>query len=110
MVTFKFRTDWIKKDGEWYKLKAGVIIDVVNDSPIIGQIEDIYVVNGSIIIFGVCQFLTIYEQHYRAYILQDGGDSVIIPLTKLFTHSPLHIHRSQTLHKFVILPHALCTL
>ena len=87
-----------------------MIIDVVNDLPIIGQIKDIYVVDGSTIIFGVRQFLTIYEQHYRAYVLQDGGDNVIVPLTKLFTHSPLHIHRSETLHNFVILPHALCTL
>ena len=87
-----------------------MIVDVNDDLPIIGQIEDIYVVDGSTIAFNVQQFSTIYEQHYRAYVLQDSCDNIIIPLTKLFLHSPIHIHRSQTLHNFVILPHALCTL
>ena len=87
-----------------------MIVDVTDDLPIIGQIEDIYVVDGSTIIFNVKQFSTLYEQHYRVYVLQDSGDNKIIPLTELFLHSPLHIHKSRTLHHFVILPHALCTL
>lgn len=91
-------------------MKAGVIIDVKDDLPIIGQIEAIYLVDGSIVILDVQQFLTFYEQHYRAYVLQDEGDNVIIPLNKLFVHSPVHIRRSMTLHNFVIIPHALCTL
>ena len=110
LVFFNFRTDWIKKDGDCYKLKAGVIIDVQDDLPIIGQIEDIYVVDGSTIILSVQQFHTIYEQHYRAYVLQGSSENVLIPLSKLFLHSPIYIHRSQTLHHFVILPHTLCTL
>lgn len=87
-----------------------MIVDVTDDLPVIGQIEDIYVVEGSTVIFNVQQFSTLYEQHYRAYVLQDSGDNIMIPLTELFLHSPIHIHRSQTLHDFVILPHALCTL
>ena len=87
-----------------------MIVDVQDDLPIIGQIEDIYVVDGSTIIFNVQQFWTVYEQHYRAYVLESSGDNAVIPLTKLFLHSPIHIRRSQTLHSFVILPHALCTL
>ena len=87
-----------------------MIVDVTDDLPVIGQIEEIYVVDGSTIIFNVQQFSTLYEQHYRAYVLQDGGDNIIISLTKLFLHSPIHIHKSRTLHNFVILPHALCTL
>ena len=55
-VYYKFRTDWIKKDGNCYKLKAGVIVDVQDDLPIIGQIEDIYVVDGSTIILMYCNF------------------------------------------------------
>ena len=87
-----------------------MIVDVEDDLPIIGQIENIYVVDGSNIILNVQLFSTLYEQHYRAYVLQDSDDNVMIPLSKLFLHSPVHIHRSQTLHRFVILPHALCTL
>ena len=83
-----------------------MIVDVIDDLPVIGQIKDIYVVEGSTIIFNVQQFSTLYEQHYRAYVLQDSGDNIKIPLTELFVHSPIHIHRSQTLHDFV----ALCTL
>lgn len=109
-INVNFRTDWIKKDGDCYKLKAGVVVDVHDDLPIIGQIEDIYVVDGSTIIFNVHQFATLYEKHYRAYVLQDSDNNILIPLTNIFLHSPVHIHRSQTLHNFVILPHALCTL
>ena len=87
-----------------------MIVDVDDDLPVVRQIEDIYVVDGSTIIFNVQQFSTLYEKHYQAYVLHDSGESIMIPLTKLFLHSPVHIHRSQTLHNFVILPHALCTL
>lgn len=105
-----FRTNWVIRGGIWYKPHAGVIIEVKDDLPIVGKIQEIFVINGSLIIFKVEQFSTLYEEHYRAYVLQDDGVNKTVPLTKLYIHNPVHIHRSQTLHHFVILPHALCTL
>jgi len=87
-----------------------VIIDVKDDLPVVGQIQEIYVIDNSDIIFNVQQFSTLYEEHYRAYVFQDDSVSRIIPLTKLFIHNAVHIYRTQTLNHFIILPHALCTL
>ena len=38
-----YRTNWVKHNGIHYKLKAGVIVDVKHDLPVIGQIEEIFV-------------------------------------------------------------------
>lgn len=100
----------VKKDGVCYKPHAGVIVEVNDDLPTVGEILEIFVIDSLHIIFKVEQFTTLYEEHFRAHVLQDEGVTKFVPLTKLFIHNPVHIHRSQTLHHFVILPHALCTL
>ena len=105
-----YRTNWVVRDGICYKPHAGVIIEVKDDLPIIGNIQEIFVVDNSVITFKVEQFSTLYEDHYRAYVLQDDCINKTVPLSELFIHNPVHIHRSQTLGCFVILPHALCTL
>ena len=85
-----------------------MIIEVKDDLPVIGKILEIFIIDGSLIIFKAKQFSTLYEEHYRAYVLQDDSVNKTFPLTKLFIHNPVYIHSSQTLQHFVILPHALC--
>ena len=65
-----YRTNWVIRDGICYKPHAGVIIEVKDDLPIIGNIQEIFVVvDNSVIIFKVEQFSTLYEEDYGAYVL-----------------------------------------
>jgi len=102
----------VKSNGLHYKQKAGVIINVEDDLPIVGQIEEIYVADKTKIFFKITQYLTYYEPHYRAYTFRTDtqGCSKLILSTELFLPIVVHIRRSQTLGNHVILPHALCTL
>ena len=58
---------WVKSNGLCYKPKAGIIIYVEDDLPVVGQIEEIYVADKITIFLKVTQCLTYYEPHYRAY-------------------------------------------
>ena len=40
-----FRCTWVKIDGDEYKLSSGVILEVKDDLPIIGAIQDIFLLN-----------------------------------------------------------------
>ena len=111
-IIFYRRTTWVKVDGNLYKPNAGVIIGIEEDLPIVGKIQDIYVIDGKKVIFSIKQFHTFYEEHYHAYTFQDNTEVItkFISYEQLFLQSPVHIRRSQTLHTYIILPHVLCTL
>ena len=106
------RTRWVKVDGNLYKPDCGVIIGIEDDLPVVGKVQDIYIINSNKVLFSLKQFYTFYESHYRAYTFRNDIDSItkFISYEQLLLHSPVHIRRSQTLHYFVILPYTLCTL
>ena len=101
----------MKCHGDEYRVSAGVIIDVVHDLPIVGVIQEIYVVNGDIVVFQVDQFSTSYEPHYRAYVLDNDSSSRIICHSNLFIHSAIYIKKCNVsdFSTYFILPFALCT-
>lgn len=102
----------MKFDGVQYKQNAGVIIDVEDDLPVVGQIEEIYVADNVKSFFKLNVYYTYYEPHYRVYTFRTDNPSFskLILSQELFLPVVVHIRRSQTLGKHVILPHALCTL
>ena len=102
----------MKSNGLCYKPKAGIIIYVEDDLPVVGQIEEIYVADKITIFLKVTQYLTYYDPHYRAYTFRTEipGCSKLLLSTELFLPVVVHIRRSQPLGNHVILPHALCTL
>ena len=106
------RTNWIKHHGHQYKKDTGVIVDVQHDLPIVGQIQEIYLVDGYSIAFHLKVYSTTYEPHYRAYLLKKDYTEKILQLSSLFVETPVHIRRAQSVgtHAFIILPFALCTL
>lgn len=59
-----YRCKWVKVHGDEYRVSTGVILNVVEDLPVIGIIRDIYVLNGDTIAFNVEEFSTSYEPHY----------------------------------------------
>lgn len=109
-----FRTKWAKASGIEYKYGVGIILGVDEDDlPLLGRVDDIYVLNSTTVVLRVAKFCTTYKPHYRAYMLHElDDDSTIVHLTDLFLNTPIHIRTSQVLGtcKFIILPHALGTL
>ena len=103
----------MKTKGNEYKRGVGIILDVDDDDlPQIGSVNDIYVIDDKKVLLSVKKFSTIYEPHFRAYVLCEEDVTTVLYLTDLFIITPIHIHTSHILgsNKFVILPHALCTL
>ena len=106
-----YRCKWVKIQGDEYKVSAGVILNVMDDLPTVGIIQNIYIVNGDRVTFNVDEFSTSYELHYRAYILQCSSSSRIVYHSDMFIHTTIHIHKScvPDLSNVFVLPFALCT-
>ena len=98
----------MRVSGNEYKISTGVILDVEHDLPMVGIIQDIYIVNEDKVIFCVDQSSTSYEPHFRAYIVENDSCSRIICHSD---HTPVHIRKSRVpdLSNIFILPFALCT-
>ena len=113
MSIIHHRTSWVKILGKCYKPNAAVIAGIEDDLPLVGQIQEIYCINGSTkILFNIRQFYTYYESHYRTYTL-DNNTAICTKYVfykQLFIHTPIHIRKSEVLCTYVILPYALCTM
>ena len=81
-----------------------------HDLPIVGVIQDIYIINEDKIFFNVNQFSTSYEPHYWTYILEDKICSRIIGYPDLFIYFAVHIRKLHVtdFSAVFILPFALC--
>ena len=110
--TYPYRANWIKLCGNEYKSNAGVVVRVERDLPIIGQIKTINIINGSVVMFHLSLYSTLYQKHHRAYVIDEFLGETFVYHSTLFLHTPIHIRKSQVLptQQFVILPHILCTL
>ena len=102
----------MKIDGDEYRISSRVILDVKYDLPVVGVIQDIYLLSGNKIILKVDKYSTSFNPHYRAYVLEsDTLSSKNVCHSDLFTWTSVHIHTS-CIYKlspyFVILPYALC--
>ena len=86
-----FSCKWIKIDSNKCELGAGVIFDVKHDLPIVGVIQDIYIVNGDKAFFDVKQFSTFYGPYYWTYILEGKLGSRVISYPELFICIVLYI-------------------
>ena len=105
----------METNGHEYKRDAGIIYTVEHDLPLVGKIQDIYIIDGSSkVLFNVKPYLTYYQPHFRAYLLHERTDVqfMFLYLSNLFMDTPVHIRRSQVLgtETFILLPYALCTL
>ena len=104
----------MKTHGHEFKLDVGVIYDVEHDLPIIGKVQEIYIIDGCKVLFNVNLYWTHYQPHFRAYMLSRRADvqEKFLSLSNLFIETPVYIRRSQVLgaETFILLPYALCTL
>lgn len=102
----------MKTNGDEYKISSGVILEVKDDLPIVGIIQDIYLLDENIITFKVDEYLTSFQPHYRAYALDNVPlSSKTVRHSDLFIQTSLHIRTScisELSPHFIILPYALC--
>ena len=110
--TLIYRAKWIKLCGNECKPDAGVFVRVEHDLPIICQIKSINIINGNVVIFHLSIYSTSYENHHRAYVIDELLEETFCYHSTLYLHTPMHIRKSQVLptKQFVMLPHILCTL
>jgi len=87
-------------------------IDVHHDLIVVGQIQELYLVDGTNVTFLLKVYKTTYEPHYCAYVLHITYEEKILQLSSIFIEVPVHIRKAQSVwpHAFIILPFALCTL
>ena len=86
----------MKTHGHEFKLDVGVIYDVEDDFPIVGKVQDIYIIDGCKVLFNVNLHWTHYQPHFRAYMLSRRAD-VQEKFLNLFIETPVYIRRSQVL-------------
>ena len=76
-----------------YKPQGAVVIEVVDDYPVFGQIETIYVVDNIIMlyldIFTTCSF----HKHCYAYIVKRANQRKTLSIENLLVPGVLHICR-----------------
>ncbi len=104
---FGYRARWVKVDGMEYKRKVGVVYDMTDDLPKVGQITSIYVINHNTVIFAVKCFSSVYVEHFRAYTLHTLSCDKLVCVHDLLLPNPVHIRTASSLpgSKFVILPY-----
>lgn len=107
-----YRCNWVKVNGDEYKLATGVILEVEHDLPMVGIVQNIYVINGNEVMFYVKTFSTTFQPHYRAYVLDNFLSLKIVHHSTLFIHSPVYIRTANNpylLDYFILTPFVLCT-
>ena len=99
-------------DGTTYKKDAAVIYAIEYDMPSIAIINNIYVVNGSAVVFRAECCSTEYYPHFRAYGLQDSSDETFVQYGQLPLHVPVHVRTTRVLpaKKTIIMPYCIMDL
>ena len=103
------RAKWVKVYGTLYKKDAGVVYSISNDHPQVGQILNIYIVNGTQVVFKALKHTTTYVTHYHCYHLHPLPSELYIDHNFLVIHTPIHIRSPRALRgvKVVVMPHCL---
>lgn len=94
-------------------MDVGVILEVNDDDqPVVGCVHDVYIVNGSQVVFKITRLSTTFQPHFRAYLLNQPETGVFVYQAELLLHNPVHIRRSRVLGltMYIILPHAIFSL
>ena len=100
------RTKWLKIDGKEYKKEVGIVYSMEQELPKICQISNLYVINGSTVVFkGHCH-TTVYHPHLRVYHLNSLSEESYFMYDHLSLNTPIHIRLSRVMptKRIVILP------
>ena len=89
-----FRPRWVCKQSTTYKADAFVIVQSDGLDPIFGQINEILVIGGDSVIFGVSVCKVLYfDDHYHAYVISVTPCRTVVSLSALLDHNVYHAHK-----------------
>jgi len=66
-----------------------LLTDVRHDLPVIGQIQELYLVDGTNVTFLLKVYKTTYELHYCAYVLHITYEEKTLQLSSIFIEVPV---------------------
>ena len=74
------RPAWVKVDGIVYKANnAYLVLGTDGLDPIFGRLDDILVINNSVVAFSVAKCKTLYfDEHYHAYAIRITSEQLLI--------------------------------
>ena len=97
----------MKVDGNEYHKDTAFVSSICEDSPQLGKIVNIYIINKNIVVFRAHEYMSTYYPHFHAYILTNSGISLSYFYYKqLVSQKPVHIRQPQSMphHNVVVLP------
>ena len=99
------RARWILLNGIEYKTGAGLVYNIEDDLPKVGQVTSIYAVNSNKVVFEVDCFESMYIPHFHCYVLRPLLCTMLALVNELRLVNPIHIRTASALpgHHFVIL-------
>ena len=101
----------IKCTGIEYRTNDGIILSNENDTFQVGEILNIYILDGSKVLFQTKPYSSYFNAHYHIYLLKMMCDVLekFVLQHDLLLSTPVHIRTSVNFipPKFVILPHYL---
>ena len=81
-------------EGITYKKDCALLLSIEDDYPVFGLLREIFVLEGSQVVFHVKQFRTqSFSHHFHAFIISPSDTHTVVSVSALhhpFTH---HIHR-----------------
>lgn len=87
------RTKWVKVDGILYKPEGAVVLELIDDYPVFGKIQSIFVVD-CVVFLHVCVIRTVsFNSHIHAYIVKRTPTLKTLPVRSLYSPTVLHIRR-----------------
>ena len=106
-----YRCKKVKSNGIEYRSHDGIILSSKDDVAQVGEILDIFVLDGIKILFQIKPYMTNYNSHYRVYLLKEITDAFekFVLLHEILVANPVHIRTSSFFspQKFVIFPYYL---
>lgn len=78
------RTKWAKVDGILYKPECAIVLEVIDDYPVFGQIQSIFVVD-CVVFLHVCVIRTVsFNNHIHVYIVKRTPTLKTLPVRSLY--------------------------
>ncbi len=93
-ILLLFRARWVKIQGTEYREQCALLIAVEDDYPVFARVEDIYVIDGSRIVFQVCVFRTLtFCRHHHLFIISNTHTCKLVNADDLYHSFPFCIRQ-----------------
>lgn len=104
------RVNWVKVNGTKYQTPCALIVNLVDEDPLIGNIHNI-LVSGHDVFFEFELMDTVFLQHYHAYAVSFSSSSqqhFLVRQKDLITYHPYGLYHCPNIS--VTLPSQFCVL